>query len=196
MRAFLWVFGAVLAITVQFPSRAWAQEEKAPSVILVTTMGEIVIELEPDKAPASVENFLKYVDGGFYDGTIFHRVIKQFMIQGGGFTEDMTKKKTRGGVPNEADNGLSNARGTVAMARTGDPHSATAQFFINTADNKALDHKAKTAQEWGYTVFGKVVEGMDVVDDIESVKTSSKGSFRDVPAEPVIIIEAKQRGKV
>lgn len=196
MRAFLWVFVAVLAITVQVPSQVWAQEAKAPTVILVTTMGEIVIELEPDKAPASVENFLKYVDGGFYDGTIFHRVIKQFMIQGGGFTEDMTKKKTRGGVPNEADNGLSNARGTVAMARTGDPHSATAQFFINTADNKALDHKAKTAQEWGYTVFGKVVEGMDVVDDIESVKTSSKGSFRDVPSELVIIIEAKRRGKV
>ncbi len=196
MRAFLWVFVAILAITVQVPSQVWAQEAKVPTVILVTTMGEIVIEFEPDKATASVENFLKYVDEGFYDGTIFHRVINQFMIQGGGFTEDMTKKKTRGGVPNEADNGLSNARGTVAMARTGDPHSATAQFFINTADNKALDHKGKTAQEWGYTVFGKVVEGMDVVDDIESVKTSSKGSFRDVPSEPVIIIEAKRRGKV
>jgi peptidyl-prolyl cis-trans isomerase B (cyclophilin B) len=196
MRAFFWVFVAILAITVQVPSQVWAQEAKVPTVILVTTMGEIVIELEPDKATASVENFLKYVDEGFYDGTIFHRVINQFMIQGGGFTEDMTKKTTRGGVPNEADNGLSNARGTVAMARTGDPHSATAQFFINTADNKALDHKGKTAQEWGYTVFGKVVEGMDVVDDIENVKTSSKGSFRDVPSEPVIIIEAKRRGKV
>jgi peptidyl-prolyl cis-trans isomerase B (cyclophilin B) len=196
MRASLWVFVAILAITVQVPSQIWAQEAKVPTVILVTTMGEIVIELEPDKATASVENFLKYVDEGFYDGTIFHRVINQFMIQGGGFTEDMTKKTTRGGVPNEADNGLSNARGTVAMARTGDPHSATAQFFINTADNKALDHKGKTAQEWGYTVFGKIVEGMDVVDDIESVKTSSKGSFRDVPSEPVIIIEAKRRGKV
>ena len=171
-------------------------EDATPSVILITTMGDIVIELEADKAPASVENFLAYVDSGFYDGTIFHRVIDRFMIQGGGFTEDMTQKKTEGTIPNEADNGLTNVRGTVAMARRADPHSATAQFFINTADNVALDHRDKTAQGWGYTVFGKVVEGMDVVDEISGVKTGSSGSFRDVPREPVIIVEAKRRGDV
>ena len=184
-----------LIALLSFTGSVRAQDAK-PSVILITTMGEIVIELEPDKAPASVENFLGYVDSGFYDGTIFHRVIDRFMIQGGGFTEDMTQKKTEAAIPNEADNGLTNVRGTVAMARRGDPHSATAQFFINTVDNVALDHRDKTSQGWGYTVFGEVVEGMDVVDQISGVKTGSSGSFRDVPREPVIIVEAKRRGEV
>lgn len=187
-------FTFLLAILVAV-SAIQAQDDD-PSVILITTMGEIVIELDSDKAPGSVKNFLEYVDSGFYDGTIFHRVIDRFMIQGGGFTEDMTQKKTRAAIGNEADNGLSNVRGSVAMARRGDPHSASAQFFINTVDNDALDHKNKTAQGWGYTVFGKVVEGMDVVDEIAVVKTSSQGSFRDVPSQPVIIIEAKRRGAV
>ena len=191
MRAALCILTLMLSMTG--PIRA---EDAKPSVIFITTMGDIVIELEPEKAPASVENFLAYVDSGFYDGTIFHRVIDRFMIQGGGFTEDMTQKKTEGTVPNEADNGLSNVRGTVAMARRADPHSATAQFFINTADNAALDHRDKTAQGWGYTVFGEVVEGMDVVDEISGVETGSSGSFRDVPREPVIIVEAKRRGEV
>lgn len=185
-----------LLITVLAGSGIARSQEPEPAVILVTTMGEIVLELDADKAPETVENFLQYVDAGFYDGTIFHRVIDRFMIQGGGFTEDMTKKSTRGSIGNEADNGLSNKRGTVAMARRGDPHSASAQFFINTVDNVALDHRDKTAQGWGYTVFGEVVEGMDVVDDISKVKTTSQGSFRDVPREPVIIIEAKRRGEV
>ena len=191
MKAALSFLIAILATV----SASRAQDDN-PSVILITTMGEIVIELDSNKAPGSVENFLEYVDSGFYDGTIFHRVIDRFMIQGGGFTEDMTQKKTRAAIGNEADNGLSNVRGSVAMARRGDPHSASAQFFINMVDNDALDHKDKTAQGWGYTVFGRVVEGMDVVDEIAGVKTSSKGSFRDVPSQPVIIIEAKRRGVV
>lgn len=191
MRTALCMFIAILAGS----GIAWSQESE-PTVILITTMGEIVIELDAEKAPETVENFLEYVDAGFYDGTIFHRVIDRFMIQGGGFTEDMTKKPTRESIGNEADNGLSNKRGTVAMARRGDPHSASAQFFINTVDNVALDHRDKTAQGWGYTVFGSVVEGLDVVDDIAKVKTTNQGSFRDVPREPVIIIEAKRRGEV
>ena len=188
--------GLTFLLAVLLAVSAIQAQDDVPSVILITTMGEIVIELDSDKAPGSVENFLEYVDSGFYDGTIFHRVIDRFMIQGGGFTEDMTQKKTRTAIGNEADNGLSNLRGSVAMARRGDPHSASAQVFINTVDNDALDHKNKTAQGWGYTVFGKVVEGMDVVDEIAVVKTSSQGSFRDVPSQPVIIIEAKRRGAV
>ena len=191
MKSTLLMTMAILAMATMAPA-----EDGGTSVILVTTMGEIVIELEQEKAPESVKNFLEYVDAGFYDGTIFHRVIDRFMIQGGGFTEEMTQKTTRSAVGNEADNGLSNVRGTVAMARRGDPHSASSQFFINTVDNTALDHRDKTAQGWGYTVFGKVVEGMEVVDDISGVATSSKGAFRDVPREPVIIIEAKRRGAV
>ena len=189
----MFCFGLVLLATAGV---VLAADDKAPEVILVTTMGEIVIELEAEKAPASAENFLAYVDEGFYDGTIFHRVIDKFMIQGGGFTEEMTQKKTKGNVENEADNGLSNKRGTVAMARRGDPHSATAQFFINTVDNTALDHTGKNDRGWGYTVFGRVVEGMEVVDDIEAVGTTVKGGMRDVPSEPVIIIEARRRTKV
>ena len=186
----------LLMLAALLPAATIRAQEANPQVILVTTMGEIVLELESDKAPASVESFLGYVDSGFYNGTIFHRVIDKFMIQGGGFTEEMTQKKTSGTVANEADNGLRNVRGSVSMARRGDPHSATAQFFVNLVDNKSLDHRDKTTQGWGYTVFGKVVEGMDVVDDIAGVKTGSQGAFRDVPREPVIIIEAKRRGAV
>ena len=167
----------------------WATSSKL-RVLLETSKGVITLELDSKAAPKSVENFLGYVRDGFYDGTIFHRVIKGFMIQGGGFTEDMQQKSTHAPIANEADNGLQNKRGTVAMARTMDPHSATAQFFINTVDNTFLDHKGKTANGWGYCVFGKVVEGMNVVDAIESVSTTSKAGQRDVPATPVTIERA------
>jgi peptidyl-prolyl cis-trans isomerase B (cyclophilin B) len=165
-----------------------APKAAGPSrVALDTTMGKIVIELYPDKAPKTVDNFLKYVKAGHYDGTIFHRVISGFMVQGGGFTPDMKQKATRPPIPNEADNGLTNDRGTVAMARTSDPNSASAQFFINVVDNGFLNFKSKTAQGWGYTVFGKVVEGMDVADKIAAVKTKAQ----DVPVEPVVVKKAR-----
>ena len=153
-------------------------------------MGDIVIELYEDKAPASAANFLEYTHAGFYDGTIFHRIIDGFMCQGGGFSEGMKKKPTRDPIANEADNGLKNSRGTLAMARTSDPQSATAQFFINTVDNRALDHTSKTEQGWGYAVFGAVVEGMDVVDRMSKVRTGSPSMMRDVPVDPVIIRKA------
>jgi len=165
---------------------------EAPRVVLETNHGNIILELYPDKAPQSVGNFLAYVDERYYSGTIFHRVIDGFMIQGGGFTDDMTQKSTKNGVPNEADNGLENSRGTVAMARTTDPHSATSQFFINLADNAPLDHTDKTPRGWGYTVFGKVVEGMDVVDAIAKAPTGTVGPFRDVPSETVVIVSAQR----
>ncbi len=159
-----------------------------PRVKVDTNLGSFVIELYPEKAPKTVENFLQYVRDGFYDGTIFHRVIDGFMIQGGGFTPDFERKETRAPIVNEADNGLKNTRGTIAMARTMDPHSATAQFFINVKDNPFLDHTGKTPRGWGYAVFGKVVEGMDVVDRIRKVRTGPGGMFpKDVPQEPVII---------
>lgn len=159
-----------------------------PKVIMQTSMGDIVLVLEAEKAPKSVENFLRYVDEGFYAGTVFHRVIDQFMIQGGGYAEDFSEKETHDPVLNEADNGLKNERGTIAMARTPDPHSATAQFFINVKDNAFLDHQAKTPQGWGYAVFGKVIEGMDVVDAIKTTPTGSGGPFRtDVPQTAVVI---------
>ncbi|MFO7603126.1 MAG: peptidylprolyl isomerase [Gammaproteobacteria bacterium] len=154
---------------------------------LNTNKGTIVLELDAAKAPATVENFLQYATEGFYNGTIFHRVIKGFMIQGGGMEPGMKEKTTRAPIKNEADNGLSNARGTIAMARTPDPHSATAQFFINAKDNTFLDFRSATADGYGYCVFGKVVEGMDVVDAIEAVTTSSAGRHQDVPASDVII---------
>jgi len=165
---------------------------EAPRVVLETNHGNIILELYPDKAPQSVGNFLAYVDEGYYSGTIFHRVIDGFMIQGGGFTDDMTQKSTKNGVPNEADNGLKNSRGTVAMARTTEPHSATSQFFINLVDNAPLDHTDKTPRGWGYTVFGKVVEGMDVVDAIAKAPTGTVGPFRDVPSETVVIVSAQR----
>ena len=161
-----------------------------PRVALKTSQGEIVVELMPDKAPATVKNFLGYVDSGFYDGTLFHRVIKGFMIQGGGLTSGMERKHTRSPIVNEADNGLKNKRGTIAMARTRDPHSATSQFFINLEDNSFLDFKSKTPKGWGYAVFGRVVQGMEVVDRIGAVPTGTAGGYRDVPVEPVLIQEA------
>ncbi len=162
-------------------------EDQAPKVEIKTNHGVIIIELDSKAAPKTVENFLSYVNDGTYDGTIFHRVIKDFMIQGGGFVPQMVQKKTKDSIINEADNGLKNLRGTIAMARTMEPHSATSQFFINTVDNSFLDHTAKNARGWGYCVFGKVVEGMDTVDDITKVKTANKAGHQDVPVVPVII---------
>ncbi|MFO0565632.1 MAG: peptidylprolyl isomerase [Polyangiaceae bacterium] len=165
----------------------------ASSVVIDTNFGPITLELEDQKAPKSVANFLAYVDSGHFDGTIFHRVIDGFMAQGGGYDERYERKPTQAPVQNEADNGLKNLRGTVAMARTGDPHSATAQFFINVKDNAFLDHKSKSDTGWGYTVFGKVTQGMDVVDRIKAVKTGSRGPFsKDAPLEPVVIRSARR----
>ncbi len=161
-----------------------------PKIALDTSKGKIVIELYADKAPQTVKNFLAYVDAGYYDGTIFHRVIRGFMIQGGGFSADMTQKQTNPPINNEADNGLRNERGTIAMARTSNPHSATAQFFINTVNNDALNHTNKSPQGWGYAVFGRVAEGMAVVDAISGVSTGISGRLRDVPTDPVVIIRA------
>jgi peptidyl-prolyl cis-trans isomerase B (cyclophilin B) len=160
-----------------------------PVVIMKTSMGDIKIELDPEKAPVTVKNFLDYVDSKYYNGTIFHRIISNFMIQGGGLTPNMHQKKTKMPIKNEAYNGLSNKRGTVAMARTNIVDSATSQFFINVKDNTFLDHKDKSAQRFGYCVFGKVIDGMDVVDKIKNVKTGTKGYGRDVPVEPVLIKE-------
>ncbi|MBR9868040.1 MAG: peptidyl-prolyl cis-trans isomerase [Oceanospirillales bacterium] len=159
-------------------------------IVLHTNFGDITIELDYEKAPKSAENFENYVKDGFYDGVIFHRVIDGFMIQGGGFEPGMVSKKTSGNIENEADNGLQNKRGTLAMARTMDPHSASAQFFINVSDNTFLDHTAKTTEGWGYAVFGKVTDGMDVVDKIKGVSTTFRGGHQDVPAEDVIITTA------
>lgn len=159
-----------------------------PKVRMETTKGVVVIELYPDKAPKTVENFLRYVNEGKYDGTIFHRVIKRFMNQGGGFTPDFNKVETFTPIKNEADNGLKNKRGTIAMARTGDPHSATNQFFVNTVDNAFLDHTSKTPRGWGYCVFATVVDGMDVMDRIAKVQTGANGPFQqDVPMEEILI---------
>jgi peptidyl-prolyl cis-trans isomerase B (cyclophilin B) len=161
-------------------------------VILHTNHGDITLELDAAKAPKTVANFLQYVRDGHYDNTLFHRVIDGFMIQGGGMGPGMKEKGTRAPVANEADNGLANDRYTVAMARTSDPHSATAQFFINVGDNAFLDHKAPTAQGWGYCVFGKVVAGQDIVDKIKGVATGSSGFHQDVPREDVIIVRAEE----
>jgi peptidyl-prolyl cis-trans isomerase B (cyclophilin B) len=156
-------------------------------ITLHTNHGDIVLELDFEKAPLSAANFLQYAREGHYNGTIFHRVISNFMIQGGGFEPGMKQKKTRAPIQNEADNGLSNAEGTIAMARTMEPHSASSQFFINVSDNLFLNHTAKTSQGWGYTVFGKVIEGMDVVNKIKNIRTGSKAGHQDVPMEDVII---------
>ena len=163
-----------------------------PKVELQTSKGNIVLELYADKAPSTVANFLAYVDAKFYDGIIFHRVISGFMVQGGGFSADMQQKKTLSSIQNEADNTLKNDRGTIAMARTREPHSATAQFFINLVNNDFLNHTGKNARGWGYAVFGKVTSGMEVVDAIAAVQTGSQGRFRDVPTEPVIIKSARR----
>lgn len=179
-----------MGLIIAMAAAAADKKSGAPRVMLETSMGEIILELDPEGAPKTVENFLGYAEAGFYDGTIFHRVIDGFMIQGGGFTEDMTQKSTRAEIANEADNGLKNKRGTIAMARRGDPDSASSQFFINTVNNRPLDHTGKSSQGWGYAVFGEVVEGMDVVDAIAKVKTGTKGMFQDVPVEPVVILKA------
>jgi len=169
---------------------SWA-ETANPRVILETNKGAIVLELYPDKAPKTVANFLQYVQEGYYANTIFHRVINNFMIQGGGFTAKYERKNTHPPISNEADNGLQNSTGTIAMARTFDPHSASAQFFINVADNDFLNFKSKTANGWGYTVFGKVVQGMEVVNTIKVIPTVPAGPFpRDVPRDTVIITRA------
>lgn len=164
----------------------------SPQVKLQTNHGDIVITLFEDKAPKTVANFIEYVEAGFYDGTIFHRVIENFMIQGGGFDENFRQKATRDSIENEADNGVKNQVGRLAMARTGDPHSATAQFFINTQDNDFLDFREKSQQGWGYAVFGEVSEGMDVVNQIKKVATTSQSPHQNVPVEPVIIQKAER----
>src|SRR5690242_11633024 len=171
------------------PAADAAKAPVASKVLIKTSLGDMTVELYPEKSPKSVENFLTYVNSGFYDGTIFHRVIDNFMIQGGGFTRELRQKPTRPAIPNEAKNGLSNTRGTLAMARTGDPNSATAQFFINVVDNPRLDFTSEAnGATWGYTVFGKVVSGLEVVDKIKAVPTGPQGPFKsDVPTTPVVI---------
>ena len=165
----------------------------APRVALHTNLGDIVIELDPVKAPVSSENFLAYVKDGFYNGTVFHRVIDHFMAQGGGYTADLQPKPTRAPIQNEANNGLSNLRGTLAMARTGEPHSANSQFFINLVDTPRLDYvSSENGMTWGYAVFGKVVEGMSVVDKIRAIPTGGQGPFHsDVPTQPIVIERAE-----
>ena len=182
------ILGALVALVTAGAGMAVAAN---PKVEMETSKGKMVIELFPDKAPETVKNFLNYVETKYYDGTIFHRVIPKFMIQGGGFTADMKQKSAGAPIKNEADNGLKNDRGTIAMARTGDPHSATAQFFINSVNNDFLNHTSKTQQGWGYVVFGKVISGMDVIEAISAVKTVTRGGFRDVPAETIEIHSAK-----
>jgi peptidyl-prolyl cis-trans isomerase B (cyclophilin B) len=162
----------------------------APRVKMSTNQGDFIISLNAEKAPKTVANFLAYVKDGFFDGTIFHRVIDGFMIQGGGFEPGMKQKPTKGNVENEANNGLKNNKYTLAMARTSDPHSATAQFFINVANNDFLNHTAPTAQGWGYAVFGEVVEGQDVIDKMKGVPTGNKGMHQNVPTNDVVITKA------
>jgi peptidyl-prolyl cis-trans isomerase B (cyclophilin B) len=171
----------------------WAAD-KSPVVIVETSLGNIKIELFAEQAPVTVKNFLEYVDDKFYDGTIFHRVIKNFMIQGGGFEPNMTQKQTKAAIKNEATNGISNGRGTIAMARTSDPNSATSQFYINLKNNTFLD-QANAQDRVGYCVFGKVIEGMDVVDKIAAVRTGSAGGSRDVPVETVTIKSVRRADK-
>jgi cyclophilin family peptidyl-prolyl cis-trans isomerase len=173
----------------QAATRPEPVKETKTMLLMKTTKGDIKLELDAEKAPNTVANFLKYVESGHYNGTIFHRVISSFMIQGGGFTADMKQKPAPHTVDNEANNGLKNDLGTIAMARTSDPHSAGAQFFINTKNNDFLNFKSPTQQGWGYCVFGKVVEGMDVVKAIDGVATGNQGHFGDVPREPITITE-------
>ena len=179
---------AIVCIPVLLASLALATPlpaQEPVQAVIETNLGDIRLELYADKAPASVENFVRYAEEGFYDDTIFHRVISHFMIQGGGFTIDMQKKPTHEPIQNESPNGLSNRRGTIAMARLPQPHTATSQFFINVQNNMNLDYQG--GNQWGYAVFGRVVEGMDVVDDIRFVQTTTQPPFSDVPVEPVII---------
>lgn len=182
----------VLLSLMLLGTAAFAQTDSPERVVLTTNHGEIVIELETAAAPITTQSFLENVDAGTYDGSIFHRVIPNFMIQGGGFGPDMTQIETDKLLTNEADNGLKNLRGTVAMARRADPDSASIQFFINVADNGALDHTEKSRQGWGYAVFGRVIEGMDVADVISRVPRGRSGAFNDVPETPVVIESAKR----
>jgi len=186
------LFAAVLSVACGLAFGAeTAPKGGRPVVQFETSMGIFKVELYPDKAPITVKNFLAYVREGYYDGLVFHRVIKDFMVQGGGFDKGMKEKGTKNPpIKNEADNGLKNERGTIAMARTSVVDSATAQFFINTVNNGFLDHRSKTPQGYGYAVFGKVIEGMDVVDKIRAVPTGSSGMHQDVPKQPVVIIKA------
>ena len=177
----------VLVCTFIFNYGASAEMTNNTSIKIITNVGDIQIELFNDKSPITAGNFIKYIEAGYFSGTIFHRVIKDFMIQGGGFDESMNQKNTFEPIQNEANNGLSNKRGTIAMARTNDPHSASAQFFINLKDNTFLDFSSETVQGWGYCVFGQVIEGMNVVDKIAESKTSSYGPHQDVPTEQIII---------
>lgn len=196
-RAMTFALGLLMALTLSVaqanPSSTTQQGTNMstnPQVLLKTNKGDITIELDAEKAPKTVENFISYVNAGFYNGTIFHRVINNFMVQGGGFEAGMAQKDTNAAIENEANNGLKNDRYTLAMARTNDPHSATAQFFINVADNDFLNHTNPTPNGWGYAVFGKVVAGTDIVDTIKGVKTGSKGFHQDVPVDDVIIESA------
>ena len=194
-KLFLKLNTALFALFLSFAAQAQSEAKNGaenPQVLIETSKGTIMLELYPNKAPKTVENFLKYVNEEFYDGTIFHRVIADFMIQGGGFTEDFDKKITHAPIQNEADNGLRNRIGTVAMARTNDPHSATAQFFINTAQNTFLDFREKTPRAWGYTVFGRVIEGMKTVNKIRMTKTGFTNGMKDVPRDSITIIKARQ----
>jgi len=184
------LLGAVALLFATFTSSAALAKGEPVLIKFETTMGNFVVELDTEKAPVSSENFEKYVRDGFYDGTIFHRVIDNFMIQGGGFDAEMNQKETRAPIVNEADNGLANDKYTLAMARTQDPNSATAQFFINVNDNAFLNHTGRSISGWGYAVFGKVVEGTEVIDAIKGVKTGNFGFHQDVPEEQIVILKA------
>jgi peptidyl-prolyl cis-trans isomerase B (cyclophilin B) len=184
------MLGLTMLALIAITGTSARAERRNPLVKLETSLGEITLELYPDKAPATVANFLQYVREGFYNGTVFHRVINGFMVQGGGLDANLNQKPTRAPIKNEADNGLANLPYTVAMARTSDPDSATAQFFINVADNKFLNHTGKNPQGWGYAVFGKVVGGREIVDQIKAVATGDREGFQNVPLTPVVILKA------
>ncbi len=180
----------LLTTTLSFATET-KMSDTQNKVKLTTSLGEIIIQVNLEKAPISSANFIKYVKEGFYSGTIFHRIIPGFMAQGGGFDTDFNQKPVHAAIQNEADNGLKNSRGTLAMARTGDPHSATAQFFINYKDNSFLDHTSPTSQGWGYAVFAEVIEGMDVVDAMADAATGNRGGHQDVPKEDIVIESAE-----
>lgn len=185
----LFILLAIVALHGCNPKVDKSIDPENPNVRMITSLGVIELELDAKHAPRTVENFLGYVDSGFYNGTIFHRVIPGFMIQGGGMVPGMKEKRTDKKINNEADNGLKNVTGTIAMARTPDPHSASAQFFINTHDNASLDHRDKSMQGWGYAVFGKVTKGMDVVKKIEAIQTGNAGMHQNVPVKDVVILK-------
>ena len=187
----LFALFAIFPFAAVSPTAIGKEPAQNPRVRMTTSVGVIELELSADKAPQTVKNFLAYVERGHYNGVIFHRVIPSFMIQGGGFLPGMREKPTTAPIKNEADNGLKNAAGTIAMARTSDPHSASAQFFINTVNNSNLDHRGQTMQGWGYCVFGKVTSGMDVVKKIESVSTHNVGPFQNVPVKDVTILKVE-----